>query len=302
MKLKIPRAIKIRLYYIKNYKKGFNLIFLFPGFLRDLIGNHCFFKALIKNSPDINIDQSNKNYLLLRAGKYNLKFPNKCFYEGDFFDIMYPNLHVDHPPIQSCIYDNPFYESEGVYEKFGSILSKGDYVIDAGANVGMFSIIADDKVGNTGKVFAFEPLKEISDILKENLEKNNCKNTYIENLILGEKNADIKFYYNLEKNYNASSKLFHTEDDKNVSLRQITLDEFVKERNIQRIDFIKADIEGAERDLLNGAKEVIRKFRPKISIRTYHLPDDPQILEDIIKKLVPEYNIVQSNKTLYAWI
>ena len=75
-----------------------------------------------------------------------------------------------------------------------------------------------------------------------------------------------------------------------------------KKNNVKKVDFIKADIEGAERDLLAGAENTIKRFKPKISIRTYHLPDDPEVLYNIIKKYVPEYKTVQFKKTLYAWI
>jgi FkbM family methyltransferase len=79
-----------------------------------------------------------------------------------------------------------------------------------------------------------------------------------------------------------------------------SLDAFVKENNIQRIDFIKADIEGAERDMLQGAAEVLKKFAPKLAICTYHLPDDPEVLERIILDANPDYKIVQRQKKLYA--
>ena len=57
-----------------------------------------------------------------------------------------------------------------------------------------------------------------------------------------------------------------------------TIDEFVKSNNIEKVDFIKADIEGAERDMLRGATEVLKKFAPKLAICIYHLPDDKEVL------------------------
>ena len=116
---KALNALKSRIYYVKKYKKGFHVILLLPGKIRDLIGDHSFFKTLIKNETRISIDDRNKDRLLLQANNYDFIFPRNCFYEGDFFDIIYPNLHINNTFIQSCIYDNPFYESKGVYEKFG---------------------------------------------------------------------------------------------------------------------------------------------------------------------------------------
>ena len=240
--------------------------------------------------------------MILEAGAFTWRFPKGCFYESDFFDIIYPRLQLHDPFINRIVYENPFYESEGSYERFGVTLAPGDYVLDAGANIGTFSIIASSVVGESGKVFAFEPLKEISDVLEENSQKNNCKNIIIENKILGEISKEVEFFYNLESNYNAASKTLKHDGDKVVTLKQITLDEYVSRNAIEKIDFIKADIEGAERDLLKGAEETIKKFKPRLALRTYHLPDDKEVLYDLVRKFVPEYTIKLHNKTLYAWI
>ncbi len=302
MKIKnIKNGILQRIFYIKNYKHGFSFLFLLPGSLREkFFGENTFFRALTKNSKHIHLQRSED--MLLKAGKFSLRFPKGCFYETDFFDILYPRLNLKDTSIEKIVYDNPFYVSEGSYEKFGVTLSRGDYVVDAGANVGMFSVVASDAVGEKGKVFGFEPLQEISRILTENLEKNNCTNVCVENKILGEKSQLVNFFYNLDSNYNASSKTIQHTGDKVVQLEQITLDDYVTKNNIPKIDFIKADIEGAERDLLKGAENTIKHFKPKLALRTYHLPDDKEVLSTLVKTYVPEYTIILDNKTLYAWI
>jgi hypothetical protein len=57
-----------------------------------------------------------------------------------------------------------------------------------------------------------------------------------------------------------------------------------------------------ERNLLRGAEQTIKKFKPKIAICTYHFPDDPEVLEKMIKNFIPEYNIIKSHQKLYAWV
>lgn len=298
----LKKGLAQRLFYIKNAKYGFSIIFLLPGSLREKIfGENTFFRTLTKNNKDIHLQKTGDS-MMLKAGHFALRFPMGCFYETDFFDIMYPRLNLHDPLIEHLVYKNPFYVSEGSYEKFGVVLSEGDYVLDAGANIGMFSIIASHAIGAHGKVFAFEPLKEISDVLEENEQSNNCANIIIENKILGEVNKEVEFFYNLDSNYNAASKTIKHDGDKVVLLEQVTLDEYVRNNNIIKIDFIKADIEGAERDLLKGGEETIKKFKPKLALRTYHLPDDKEVLYNLVKKYVPEYNIRLDNKTLYAWI
>jgi hypothetical protein len=62
------------------------------------------------------------------------------------------------------------------------------------------------------------------------------------------------------------------------------------------------DIEGNERKAVLGAKEAIYKFKPKLSICTYHLKDDPIIIRDIIKNIDPNYKIWFGKRKLYARI
>jgi hypothetical protein len=64
-----------------------------------------------------------------------------------------------------------------------------------------------------------------------------------------------------------------------MTVKTMTLDSFVKEYNVERVDFIKIDAEGSERETLKGAKETIKKFKPRMAIAAYHLPDDKKIPE-----------------------
>ncbi len=298
----MSRGIAQRVYYLKHLDKGFNIVFLIPGSIREKIfGEHTFFRAITSNIKEIKLEKE-KDGLLLTTPMVNLLFPPGCFYEGDFFDIIYPKLDIRDSRIQALVYDNPYYQSEGQYENFGVRLTERDCVIDAGANIGMFSVVASKKIGKTGQVIAFEPMKEISSILEKNSRRNDCKNIRIENYLLGETNKSVDFFYNLKSNYNGASTKLHSEGDTTIQLEQITLDEFVKKNNITKVDFIKADIEGAERDLLKGARETLKKYRPKLALRTYHLPDDREVLFGLVKEIVPEYTVVLDKETLYAWI
>jgi hypothetical protein len=81
-----------------------------------------------------------------------------------------------------------------------------------------------------------------------------------------------------------------------------TLDKFVEEKKLTRVDFIKADIEGAERDMLRGAANVLKTHAPKLAICTYHLADDPDVLEKIIKEANPNYTVVHLRHKLFAMV
>ncbi|MGN0344821.1 MAG: FkbM family methyltransferase [Lachnospiraceae bacterium] len=87
-----------------------------------------------------------------------------------------------------------------------------------------------------------------------------------------------------------------------ITVKTVTLDSFVHQHHIERVDFIKADIEGAERYMLEGAKEILKKYAPKLSLCTYHLPDDPEVMKNIILKYNPNYVIEQRENKMYAYV
>ncbi|MCC8164660.1 MAG: FkbM family methyltransferase [Planctomycetes bacterium] len=189
---------------------------------------------------------------------------------------------------------------EGPYEVGDVCLKEGDIVVDAGANMGMFSAVA----AHAGcRVLAFEPIQYIRETY---LEKNAALNGNIEIIpyALSDRREELRFV-SFQENLGASRRVEDLQGDmKNDNpvevVQAVTLDEYVRERGIERVDFIKADIEGSERRLLLGATEVLRTFAPKLSLCTYHLSDDPEVMTKIILDAQPKYRILQRESKLYA--
>jgi FkbM family methyltransferase len=173
-------------------------------------------------------------------------------------------------------------------------VKKDDIVIDVGAWIGDFSAYASIK---GAKVYAFEPVKEILEYLKITQKLN--RNIHIVEKGLGDESG---MYYISNNEIDSSSNQITASSETSQKIEVTTIDKFVKENNIDRVDFIKADIEGFERKMLLGAKETLRKYGPKLAICTYHLPDDPQVLKEIILDANPDYRIIQKNKKLYAMV
>jgi len=188
----------------------------------------------------------------------------------------------------------------GLYECGPVVLRPKDIVIDAGAHLGIFTIFAAYKIGPMGKVYAFEPVTQSRNLLIESVKFNYLSNIQIESFALGDSQQNLEITLD-NHNTGAASGVFNRGGIKQ-KVEQITLDKFIKENNISKIDFIKADIEGMERNLLTGAEETIRRFKPRIAICIYHLTDDPEVLQGILSKLVPEYKFIKSEKKLYAWV
>lgn len=172
-------------------------------------------------------------------------------------------------------------------------IKKWDVVIDAWARIGDFAAYASQKWAYT---YAFEPsLKNIKYL--EQTRDMNWKITIVP-YWLWSKKEKIGFD---DWDVSAWSYKFNKDTKKNI-IQVTTLDDFVKENNISKIDFIKADIEWYERELLIWAKNVLKTQKPLISICTYHLHDDESVLKKIILDTNPEYRIIQKKQKLFAYI
>ena len=157
---------------------------------------------------------------------------------------------------------------------------KGDVVINAGGYHGYFAIYLSRKVGPTGHVYCFEPDKTNASIIQKNIKRNNCKNITIIPKGLWDKNTILAF-----ETRGSSSR--HASNGKAAKKAKFCrLDDALKKHNINKVDFISMDIEGAEIEALNGAEETI-KANPNISlaIASYHVVDGAPTSARVEKKL-----------------
>ncbi|MFH0846034.1 MAG: FkbM family methyltransferase [Patescibacteria group bacterium] len=250
---------------------------------------------ILKKRNLIDYNQNEKNFVCMG---YTF-FYNNHLPVGDIVSIL---LSKNEFIKKNILNNNLLLDFEGPYEENGVFLEKDDVVIDAGSNIGLFSIFASQQIGGGGKIFSFEPIKETGIFLNKNIKTNNITNIQYLPYALGDINTNINFFVNKDKLVSSSSE----RQGKNTEIeevQQITLDSFIeKNQTITKIDFIKIDIEGAERKFLDGARNTIQKYKPKIAICTYHLPDDPEIIESKIKLFVPKYTIYKTKTKLFAWI
>jgi FkbM family methyltransferase len=217
-------------------------------------------------------------------------------FKHEFVDLLLPTFRTD--------FDYSTMESyfiEGPYELNKNIcLHKGDVVFDCGANMGVFSAIASTK--GCAKVISFEPSELIRKKYLDELAKEYAQ-IVVAPFALSDHIGETVFTYNTV-NIGAPSIM---EKNENVDIIEekvnlITIDEYVKQNNIEKVDFIKADIEGAERSMLLGAKYVLQTFAPILSICTYHQEDDKEVLEKMILDINSNYVIEQKYMKLYAYV
>lgn len=193
--------------------------------------------------------------------------------------------------------------SEGPYLYGGCIPEQGDIVLDCGTNLGLFSVNAASR---NCKVYSFEPTKRLYEQLGEYKEIYGDAIEPV-NAALSDKDGIVEF--SISDKWDVANTIVFEEDNsvfdedihyEIVEVECMTVDSFVKKNNLSSVDYIKADIEGAERYMLRGARETLKKFAPKLSICTYHFSDDPEVLEKIILDANPQYKIEHRWKKLYA--
>ncbi|WP_300662153.1 FkbM family methyltransferase [Fluviicola sp.] len=144
-----------------------------------------------------------------------------------------------------------------------SYLAKSEAILDIGANIGQtaFNILqTQTKKGLNPVVYAFEPYPKTFRKLESNIRLN--RTAQIRAFNIGLSNQKGLLHMTQHSPSNSGGFRMTTDTQNAVSVPVISLDEFVSEQNISRIDFIKIDVEGFELTVLSGAKQVIQQFRP----------------------------------------
>jgi FkbM family methyltransferase len=159
----------------------------------------------------------------------------------------------------------------GKYEENETLLweklvKKSSVILDIGANVGYFSLLAS-KINPKSSIFSFEPIKHTFDRLSYNVKQNNFQNIKLFNCAISDENRILSINVGNENNWGMSSVNNHEfTSGKIENINAISIDNFVKEEKIQRVDLIKLDIEGAEYMALEGMKNTLDNYSPDILI------------------------------------
>ena len=167
----------------------------------------------------------------------------------------------------------------------GFIPKAGDVVIDGGVCDGETAAFFADM---GCKVYGFELDKNNFDIAKKLADK---KNFVVENFGLGS--------YRHKINYTPSGSMSKFDSNGTETAEVITLDSYVREKNIQHVDFIKLDVEGAELELLQGSVMTIARFKPVLALSAYHKWDDFWTLMKFVKSIRSDYEFAMRQYTTH---
>lgn len=224
--------------------------------------------------------KTNSRFLVKRSMKFRTWRPIRAYrrrlnnyvishYKSDYVIIDGRKMHLD--PNDSlrlslkeyAIFDIKLTDKE---------IKKGDTIIDLGANIGFWTLYFAQKVGKTGKVFAFEPEPTNLELLQKNVKENNFENIIIENKAVSHSNNKLKLFLSYEAN---DHRIYDPGDNrKSIEIESIRLDDYFK--SDEKIDFIKSNIQGADFFAIKGMPNLIQRSKKlKIMIEFY-----PELLRE----------------------
>ncbi len=183
------------------------------------------------------------------------------------------------------------------------MIKDGFNIIDAGCNIGVFSIFANHNFPNSN-IYAFEPNNVNFGIFKKTIDINHLADRiHVFNQALGDIkcNKQLKLSKDplasgsaIEDSQIIQNKDYFTSSFINVDV--VAIDDFVKGNNISKIDFIKIDSEGYEKNILLGARNTIQRFSPIIVCSAYHLKNDKVEIPNLIRSISGNYQFKIDDK------
>jgi FkbM family methyltransferase len=162
----------------------------------------------------------------------------------------------------------------------------GDCVLDIGANVGDWTLPMALRVGPLGKVIAFEPVPYLAETIVKTARVNRHSWVEVQQLALSSTDGTTEF--SVERANSGGSRLGRMEGDFSlIPVKTARLDSILASRpDIERVDFVKIDVEGFEEAVLQGARASLARFRPGLLVESgLESPQQRQSIHDLLTGL-----------------
>jgi FkbM family methyltransferase len=191
--------------------------------------------------------------------------PDYLYSKGSMREVVREGIHysldisnvVDHH-IYFCFKDSN-------YESIKDVIQKSAVILDIGANIGITAMYFS-KLNTGANIIAFEPHPHTYERAMQNLSKNDFRNIDFRMMGLGEKKERLKLYEVNPNNPGMNRIIPGQQNFPYVEIFISTLDEFVREQNIDTVDFVKIDVEGFEYSVIKGGENTLRKYKPVLFI------------------------------------
>jgi FkbM family methyltransferase len=221
------------------------------------------------------------NMVRLRVGHHEFWYPAEASREG--LDLVYSEVFDPNA--------GHFYEYEG------AVVRPDDVVCDAGACEGFFTRYTLDR---GARVLAVEPWSRMAEAIERTFpEAVRDGRLKVVRVFLGASEGSSELGVDLAFPFMAQE----TRSEQSWTVREtvpvVRLDNLIEQVGWDRLDFLKMDIEGGERDALSGATGLLRRSRPRLSVTTYHRADDCYYLRAQIRDVVADYRFAYKGLVEY---
>ncbi|HBO9849838.1 FkbM family methyltransferase [Pseudomonas aeruginosa] len=139
--------------------------------------------------------------------------------------------------------------------------------MDIGANIGLTSL-ALSSICHSGAVIAIEPVPHTFELLSKNLATAGIRNVSTINVAVGAGEGSVSMFVD-ERNL-ATSFVVDIDSDSSQEIPLTSLDSLVSLSGVERLDFIKIDVEGCELEVLKGAESTLNRFKPVVMLEMNH--------------------------------
>ena len=226
-------------------------------------------------------------------GVHQRFFKPSGVFKGVSKKIVYRNRIVLDLDINDWIQQNLYFLNQ--YEErelrfLESMLKPGDIFIDVGANIGLFSLVASAIIGESGKVYAFEPYSKNFDKLLHHIKLNGLENVIAERRAVSDKSGWIDLKANEDDDNDGMISAYVDTFTSSETVPTIGLDQYITGNIKQPIRFIKMDIEGGEYLAIKGMSSTLTKDHPVVLVEIN--PDilskngiTPTMIEDVFFRL-----------------
>lgn len=177
--------------------------------------------------------------------------------------------------------------NDEAFNNLMTFIKEDSIIVDVGANVGRFTLPFASKARN-GKVLSFEPDATSFSNLEKNCKLNSFDNITLVNKGLGSKNASFQLFV-VNKNNPGMNRILNdgSSHDSCSEIEVVKLDDYLNQLNLDKVDVIKIDVEGFENEVIEGAREVIVKYKPLLFVEmsNENLKEHGSSFELLVKKI-----------------
>ncbi|RZD46539.1 MAG: hypothetical protein CXT78_03985 [Thaumarchaeota archaeon] len=151
-------------------------------------------------------------------------------------------------------------------------LQEGMICLDIGANLGYFAFLESSKVGKMGQVIGVEPAPSTFELFEKNIKLQKYQNISSYNIAFSDKEGTVDFFISNSSNWSriiGEKDPYHGDKGKIIKIKCNTIDNFIEELGLKKLDLIRVDLEGYEFEIFEGAQKTLSELKPMLQIEVH---------------------------------